>query len=265
MALMFPESLYGPTKQVRAYVGRLATKVLRDDSLDVILGEPLLDVAAFRGWVVLSRGMVNPPAGEANFHADLLWKELERRVLKQRGSEAIARLTALASTGLDRSWWFVGLLQSQSYYLVKRASLQLEFLNHAGKHWHTLTSVGHRFAPMGNLETTPTLVSHCLARQGAPILNPPRLPLTPNRLLHLLEDLPGRQMRKLVANGKSLQAVALLAGHGEIPALSLAEHLVDADQDTLACKAIRELNLADPHGIVRDWLAGEGNPTRTVR
>jgi hypothetical protein len=230
MAFMFPESLYGPTKQVRAYVGRLATKVLQDGSLDVVLREPVLDVAAYPGWVVLSRGMVNPPADQANFHADLLWKELERRVFKKQRSEATARLTAMASTGLDRPWWFAGLLQSQSYSLVRRASLQLEFLNHAREHWHTLVSVGHRYAPMGNLETTPTLVSFCLARQGAPILNPPYLPLTPNRLLHLLNDLPGRQMHKLVANGKSAQAVDLLAGHSEIPALSLAEHLVDTGQ-----------------------------------
>ena len=39
-------------------------------------------------------------------------------------------------------------------------------------------------------------------------------------------------MRELVANGKNSQAIGLLAGHSEIPALSLAEHLVDAGEDT---------------------------------
>ena len=166
---MCPESLYGPTKQVRAYVGRLATKVLQDDSLDVVLQEPLLDVAVYPGCV-FSRGMINPPADQANFHADFFGRisngaPSSNSVARKRPR----RLTAMASTGLDRPGG------SQAYCsrrdsLVKRASRQLQFLEHAREHWHTLVSVGHRYAPMGNLETTPTLVTYCLARQGAPIL-----------------------------------------------------------------------------------------------
>jgi hypothetical protein len=266
MPLMFPESLYGSTKQVRPYVGRLATKVLQDGSLDEILRQPVIDVAAYTGWFVLSRGMVNPPAEQANFHADLLWKELERRLRKKLSwLEASERLTAIAATGLEHAWWFASLLQSQSYQLVRRASLQLRFLAHAETHWHSLVSVGARYAPLGDLERSPTLVSFCLARQGAPILTPPFLPLSSPRLLGLLGDLPGRRMQRLVAQGRTSDAVALLTGYGEITALSLAEHLVDAGHDELACQAVRALNFADPHGIVRDWLADEGNPRRTVR
>jgi len=262
----FPESLYGPTAAVRTSVRRFATEILRSESAESVLRGPHIDVASYPGRVVLERGRLAPVAAERNFHADLLWSELSKSVFKKfNGEDAFTRLRALAALGMGEAWWFVGLSSSQSYYLVRRASLQLKFLEYALQHWETLLSIGSRYFPFAALETTPTLVSFCLARQGAPIKKEPFRALTGSRLKELIDDLPGERMRALVVRGDFTEAARVLAGHGDIPALSLAEHLLDVGQDALACQLVRELNLPDPHGIVAEWLAGEGNPERNVR
>lgn len=231
-----------------------------------MLSGPLIDVASYSGRVVLARRWVAPPASEAHFHADLLWNELVRRVAKiAPGKASFARLSAIAATGFEHAWWFAGLQRSEAYFLVRRASAQLAFLEHARQNWPTLTSIGPRYAPTNEIGEIPTLVNFCLARQGAPIVAPPFLPLTPIRLTELLDVLPGRHVVQLLADGKNAEAVRLLNGHSEIPTLSLAEHLVDAGMDALACRAVRGLSIEDSHDIVRDWLTGEGDPTRIVR
>lgn len=265
--LWFPESLYGPTAQVRATVGKRATKVLRDDSLESLVREPRIDVSSYPGLIVLVRGRGGPPSAEASFHADLLWRELTNRVIKKvKGHDAIiSRLTRIAASALTEPWWFAGLLRSDSYFLVSRASQQLAFLEHARAHWEVLVSASGRYDPTPRLEEAPTLVSYCLARQGAPLSMLQRRQLTPAMLEKLLDGLPGRHVRSLAANGKHLDAARLIAGHEDVTALSLAEHLVDCGQDALACQTVRDLNLPDPHGIVANWLAREGDPARRVR
>ena len=264
-ALAFPVILYGPTAQVRKAAGKAATKILRENTLQFLIEGPHIDVASHPGSVVLARRWITPRANEPNYHADLLWKELERRVFgKLTGEELFARLSQLARMGLSEAWWFAGLLESESYFVVSRAVSQLEFLDHAREHWSTLLSVGNRYSPTSSLETSATLVNFCLARQGAPITKPPFLPLTVPRLEVLLDDLPGFQVRELLAQGNVDDAFQVLEGHDEVPLLSLAEHFVEFGHDDLVCETLRRRNLPDPHGIVRKWLARAGDSTRTV-
>jgi hypothetical protein len=131
----------------------------------------------------------------------------------------------------------------------------------------TLTSVGARYtrglSTGQGLEALPTLVRYALARQGAAWLGPE--PLTVARLDQELEVLPGFRVRAALERGDVAAAIELLAGHPDIPLVSLAEHFLAFDLDDEACRAVERLGVDDPHGIVRDWLAGRGNRHRTVR
>ena len=259
----FPKLLYGPTAEVLSTVRRHVTLILRENSLQSVLEAPRLEVMSYPGRIVLARAGI-ASASEPSFHADLLWLELSNRLLKQSiGLDAFTRLSSLAQMGLAEPWWFAGLLLSQSYFLVNRAARQLEFLDHARAHWSILLSVEHLYSPHTRLETTPTLVHYCLARQGAAILKPPLQPLTTERLNDLLDHLPGYGVRRL-AQDRPNDVAPLLQGHEDIAFLSLAEHLVDFGHDALACELVRLQNRPDPHGITGRRLAGADNPDRIV-
>jgi hypothetical protein len=77
--------------------------------------------------------------------------------------------------------------------------------------------------------------------------------------------LPGFRVRAALERGDVAAATELLAGHKDITLVSLAEHFLAFDLDDEACRAVERLGVDDPHGIVRDWVAGRGNRHRTVR
>jgi len=110
-----------------------------------------------------------------------------------------------------------------------------------------------------NLAELHTLVDFCLARRGAPTNEFP--PLTAALLDRLMNDLPGAKVRRLIARGRLDDAASEVRLHREIPLVSLAEHFVDAGFDDLACSIVRSVDAPDPYGIVRKWLAGQGNRT----
>jgi hypothetical protein len=94
---------------------------------------------------------------------------------------------------LAQPWSFIGLLGGQLYAAVRTAAAQVRALEAADAHWPVLAAVGARYTHGSNvgklLADTHTLVTFCLARQGAPVRD--LQDLTPARLHEHIAHLPG--------------------------------------------------------------------------
>jgi hypothetical protein len=266
MELRFPAFMYGAYDEVRRAAGRAVTQVLRANSLQPIWDGTYLDVAPLGGVIVLDRRWSSISASEPNVHADVFWKILESRL--EKGADGASKFKSFVESGLSEAWCFVGVVDSSRYFLVRRASEQLRFLGHARAHWPALLGAGTRYST-GNyygedLAQLTTLVSYCLARQGAP--QKALHPLTSARLDELMSELPGAKVQQSIHDGRLDEAAAEVRRHEEVVLLSLAEHFVEAGLDDLACSIVESVNSPDPYGVVvREWLAGRGNPNRWVR
>ena len=241
-----------------------ARRLRRGERLVDVAGNDWVDAAGAPGLVVLDRrwSLISPSSPQ--FHADLLWTVLSGSA--ELGDSNWSVYLRSADEALTLTWAFAGILDSQRYELVRRADQQLRFVSAARQHWVSLTSLGSRFSTGGEgrrLEDLPSLVTFCLARQGAPVSE--LQPLTAQQLEQLASSLPGFRMRELAREGKLQDAAALLKDHREIALVSLAEHLVDFGYDDVACQAVENVASPDPHAIVRRWLDGRGNAERSVR
>jgi hypothetical protein len=255
-----PASLYASKASARTAARRIAAALAKGGS-PVEAAGPLVPITPENaGLIVLARGWSSIPTEAPQFHIDLPWRELENRADR-------ASFVGIVHSALEHTWVLAGLVGSQQYSIVRSAAAQLRFLDAAREHWASIVAVGARYTTGSNygesIETTPTLVHFCLARQGATVV--PREPLTPTRLDVHLANLPGYRVRDLLAHGDVDAALELLDGHRDITTCSLAEHFLAIGKDDEACRRVIELAVPDPHGCVADWLAGRGNPARLVR
>lgn len=168
---------------------------------------------------------------------------------------------------LAQPWSFIGVLGGQLYDAVRTAAAQLRVLEAAAMHWPVLAAVGARYTRGQNfgqpLADMHTLVTFCLARQGAPEGDLQHL--TPARMHGHIGHLPGFRVRALLEAGDVTRAVATLAGYDGITLLSLAEHFLAFGLDDVACDVVARSSTSDPYGNVAEWLAGRGDPSRLVR
>jgi hypothetical protein len=258
--LLVPAQLYAVHAEASRAAGRFVTAVKKGTPVREAAGL-LVEVSdGTPGLLVLDRCWSQVPATSPQFHLDLPWRKLaaldDRAPFERASNEA-----------LDDAWAFAALAGSQQYRVVKPAARQLRFLEAARRHWPTLTSVGARYSQGSEtgegLETLPTLVGYALVRQGAAWRG--QEPLTVERLDRELDALPGFRVRAALERGDVAAASELLAGRKDVTLASLAEHFLAFDLDDEACRAVERHVVDDPHGIVRDWLAGRGNRNRTVR
>jgi hypothetical protein len=131
--LFFPAFKYGAYDEVRRAAGRAVTQVLRADSLRPILDGSQVDVATVEGLIVLDRRWSSISATQPNVHGDVFWNMLENRLENKPNGRT--RFKSLVESGLSQPWGFVGVVDSQRYFLMKRASEQLRFLIHTRAHW----------------------------------------------------------------------------------------------------------------------------------
>jgi hypothetical protein len=259
-----PAVLFGTAADVTKAARRAVTALRKGGALDQVFGETMVRVADVSGLVVLDRQWSLVPANERNVHLDVLFRQLTDAFLKKDEEPLLLRATAEA---LEHAWSFAGLAGGQNFLAVRAAAAQVRFLEAARRHWRSLVSVGPRYTHGSNvgseLSTMNTLVGFCLARQGAEASS--LLPLTPARLDELLASLPGFRVLERLRAGDASGARDLLVGREDIPLCTLAEHFFAFDLEDFATRTVEELAPPDPHGIVRDWLRGRGNPNRRVR
>jgi hypothetical protein len=259
--LLVPAQLYAVHTDASRAAGRFVTAVKKGTPVREAAG-PLVEVAEDRpGLLVVDGPRSGLPVTGPQFQLNVPWRRLATSL---DDAETFERVSCEA---LDDAWSFVGLAGSQ-HQVVRTAAKQLRFLEAARRHWPTLTSVGPRYTRGSltgeSLETLPTLVRFALARQGGTWLG--YEPLTVERLDRELDALPGFRVRAALERRDIAAATELLAGRRDAVTLaSLAEHFLAFDLDDEACRAVERHVVDDPHGIARDWLAGRGNRTRTVR
>jgi hypothetical protein len=263
--LLVPSALYGRTADVRRAAGRFVTAVRKGRSLREALNGYMVPVdAEHPGLIVLDRKWSIVGTDDPHFHLDLPWRRLSDAALKLDDDASFEHASRQA---LAEPWSFIGLLGGQLYAAVRTAAAQLRTLEAAHAHWPVLAAVGARYTRGSNvgrpLEEMHTLITFCLARQGAPMHD--LQDLTPVRLHKHIVYLPGVRVRALLQTGDVSSAVAALAGHDGITLLSLAEHFLEFGLDDVACEAVARFSTSDPHGIVAEWLAGRGNRSRRVR
>jgi hypothetical protein len=260
--LLGPGALYGPAAEVRRAAARFVTAVRKGCSvIEAFRDDPVSVDAGHRGLVVLDRRWSSISSDQAQFHLDLPWRQLHDWSIKNDDYAGFERASVEA---FAQPWSFVGLLGGQIYDPVRTAGAQLQVVKAAAAHWPVLTAIGARYTQGNNqgelLENLPTLVTFCLARQGAPLDDLGNL--TAERLRKHIAHLPGIRVRALLEQGDVAGAVALLAGHEESALLSMAEHFFAFELRDVACEAVARISTSDPYGNVGRWLAGAGKPAR---
>jgi hypothetical protein len=262
--LLVPSALYGCTADVQRAARRFVTAVRKGRPIREALNGDMVSVDADHpGLIVLDRQWSIVGTGDPHFHLDLPWRRLSDAAMKL---DEHASFEQASRQALTEPWSFIGLLGGQLYEAVRTAAAQLRMLEAALLHWPVLAAVGARYTRGSNvgspLEDMHTLITFCLARQGAPMHD--LQDLTPTRLRKHVVHLPGVRVRALLESGDVSSAVASLAGHDGITLLSLAEHFLGFGLDDLACEAVARFSTSDPHGTVARWLAGRGDLARLV-
>lgn len=262
---LVPSAFYGYTDNVRRAAARFATAIRKGCSVRGSLNGDMVPVdAEHPGLIVLDRRWSSVGTADPHFHLDLPWRRLSEAALKFRDPASFERASREA---LSEPWSFIGLLGGQLYEAVRTAAAQLRTLEAAHMHWPVLGAAGARYTQGSNvgkvLADMHTLVTFCLARQGAP--THALQDLTPARLHQHIVRLPGIHVRALLESGDVNSAVAVLAGHDGVTLASLAEHFLAFGLDDVACEAVVRFSTSDPHGIIAEWLAGRGNQFRLVR
>lgn len=260
-----PAALYTRTDEVRRTAARFVTAVRKGRAITDAFGDELVPVdAKHPGLLVLDRAWSLIPTAAPQFHLDLPWRRLCDTCLAHDDDETLARARREA---LAAPWSFIGLVGGHRYPAVFTAAAQLEVLEAAVVHWPQLAAAGARYTTGSNvgkpLTEMNTLVTFCLARQGAP--RDDLHDLTPVRLEKHVSSLAGLRVRAQLARGDVTRALAELKGHQDIALCSLAEHFLRHGLDDEVCAAVTRISKGkDPHGIVARWLARRGDPHRLV-
>jgi hypothetical protein len=258
VTIRIPSFLYGTYARARAGVTR-AAKLLRRGAAIEELGADWLDVHDAPGLIVLRRSLSSIPAGNPNFHCDLLAQAVEKLAFAADTFEQkIEKHDALVGPAVWQAWSFVAFLDSQQYWLVRSGSHQLRFIDAALQHWDALTQLGPRYSVGSNmgcrLESMPTLLSYAIARQGA-TAEQLAAPLTASHLREVSATLPGRRVKQLLLDGQLDSAVAEVARHeGTIPMVALADHFLPEHAQVAFDMVERAASVQDPHGIFARWL-----------
>lgn len=146
--LAFPSWLYGVYSEVHRRVARRATALANGASFDELAGDELTAVVEVPGLIILDRRWSQTSPSGPHFHADLLWTVFEARLLKVDESGSL--FLRAAAEGIGAAWSLTGLLASQRYQVVRRASQQLDFLEASSRQWEMLLTAGSRFTVGGN-------------------------------------------------------------------------------------------------------------------